>query len=36
MVPGDGRPAPQRRKEMFISFTLLVTEKWSLTVTIFF
>jgi hypothetical protein len=34
--PGDGRPAPQRRKEMFISFTLQVMKKWSLTVTIFF
>jgi hypothetical protein len=35
-VPGGGRPAPQRRKEMFISFTLQVMKKWSLTVTIFF
>jgi len=34
--PGDGRPAPQRRKDMFVSFTLLVMKKWSLTVTIFF
>jgi hypothetical protein len=36
IVPGGGRPAPQRRKEMFISFTLQVTKKWSLTVTLFF
>jgi hypothetical protein len=34
--PGNGRPAPQRRKDMFVSFTLLVMKKWSLTVTIFF
>jgi len=35
-VPGGGRLAPQRRKDMFVSFTLLVMKKWSLTVTIFF
>jgi hypothetical protein len=36
MGPGGGRPAPQRRIDMLVSFTLLVMKKWSLTVSIFF